>query len=106
MTKVSGIDFKSAANKTIRFTKRHFFYVILGFTQSHSGPLGDIEGFIQLIPGTYKSDKPVNITGIDKIQLKCDCIQSSLVNSIRQAFLYSFLLLVHHQDVKYTKNPE
>ena len=36
--------------ETIRFSKRSFFYVILGLTQSHSGPQGDIEGFVQLIP--------------------------------------------------------
>ena len=40
-------------NKTIRFTKI-FFYTILGFTQSHSRVLVDIDGYIQLIPGTYK----------------------------------------------------
>ena len=37
-------------NKTIRFKKQSFFYTILGFTQSHSRPMGDIEGFIQIIP--------------------------------------------------------
>ena len=54
-------------NKTVRFTKKSFFCVLLGFTQSHSGELGDIAGFIQLIPATYKGDKPIKITGIDKI---------------------------------------
>ena len=43
-------------NKTIRFTKQSFFYTILGSIQSHSGELGDIPDFVQLIPGTYKSD--------------------------------------------------
>ena len=33
-------------NKTIKFTKISFFYVILGFTKPHSGELGDIPGFI------------------------------------------------------------
>ena len=42
-------------NKTIRFNK-NFFYSKLGFTQSHSGVLGDIDGFFQLISGTYKSE--------------------------------------------------
>ena len=36
--------------KTIRFAKRSFFYVILGFTESRSGHLDDINGLIQLIP--------------------------------------------------------
>ena len=66
-------------DKSIRFTKK-CFYTILGFTESHSGELGDIEGFVQLIPGNYKSDKPIGITGIDKNHLKCDCIQGSIVN--------------------------
>ena len=30
-------------NKTLRFTKKTFFYTILGFTQSHSGLIGDIK---------------------------------------------------------------
>ena len=40
------------SNKTKRFRKNSFFYTISGFTQSHLGPLGDIEGFIQKLPGT------------------------------------------------------
>ena len=79
-------------NKTIRFTKKSFFYVILGFTQAHSGELGDIEGFVQLIPGSYISDRPIKITGIDKIHLKAGCIQGSIVNGVREAILYSFAL--------------
>ena len=29
----------------------------LGFTQNHSGTLSDIEGYVQILPGTYKSKK-------------------------------------------------
>ena len=43
----------STTKRTRSFTKRSFFYVILGFTQSSSGELGDIPGFIQKIPGSY-----------------------------------------------------
>ena len=57
-------------NQTLIFNERSFFYTILGFTQSRSYPLDDIDGFYQLIAGSYKSDKPINITGIDKIHLK------------------------------------
>ena len=53
-------------NKTIRITKFSFFCLILGFTQSHSGLLSDIEGFFQLITGTWKGYEPINITSIDK----------------------------------------
>ena len=79
-------------NRTLLFTEKSFFYTILGFTQSRSYPLEDIENYYQLIPGSYKSDKPINITGIDKIHLKCDCIQGSIVNSIKEPILYSFAL--------------
>ena len=66
--------------------------MILGFVQSYSGELGDIEGFIQLIQGTHKGDWPINLTGIDKVQLKCDCIHGSIVNGVREPILYSFAL--------------
>ena len=79
-------------NQTLIFTEKSFFYTILGFTRSRSYPLDDIDGFYQLIAGSYKSDKPINITGIDKIHLKCDCIQGSIVNGIREPILYSFAL--------------
>ena len=79
-------------NQTLIFTNKSFFYTILGFTQSHSYPLQDIEGFYQLIPGTYKSNKPINITGIDKVHLKSDCIDGSIMNGIREPILYSLSL--------------
>ena len=79
-------------NQTLLFTEKSFFYTILGFTQSRSYPLDDIEGFYQLIAGSYKSDKPINITGIDKIHLKCNCVQGSIINGIREPILFSFAL--------------
>ena len=79
-------------NQTLLFTNKSFFYTILGFTQSHSYPLEDIEGFYQLIAGSYKGDKPINITGIDKVHVKCDCIDGSIMNGIREPILYSFAL--------------
>ena len=79
-------------NQFLIFTAKSFFYTILRFTQSRSYPLDDIDTFYQLIAGSYKSDKPINITGIDKIHLKCDCIQGSIVNGIREPILYSFAL--------------
>ena len=79
-------------NQTLIFTEKSFFYTNLGFTQSLSYPLEDIDGFYQLVAGLYNSDKPINIRGIDKIHLKCDCIQGSIVNGIREPILYSFAL--------------
>ena len=79
-------------NQTLLFTEKSFFYTILGFTQSLSYPIDDKDGFYQLISGSYKSDKPINITGIDKIHLKCDCIQGSIICGLREPILYSFAL--------------
>ena len=79
-------------NQTLNFTEKSFFYTILGFTRSRSYPLDDKDGFYRLIAGLYESDKPINITGIDKIQLKYDCINGSIVNVVREPILYSFAL--------------
>ena len=79
-------------NQTLLFTKKSFFYTILGFTQSRSYPLDDIDGFYQLIAGSYKSNKPINIIGIDKVHLKCDCIDGSIVNGVREPISFSFTL--------------
>ena len=38
-------------NKRNKFTKRSFFYIILGFTQSLSYPVNNIGVFYQLIAG-------------------------------------------------------
>ena len=45
-----------------------------------------------MIAGSYKSDGPINNTGNDKIHMKCDCIQGSIVNGIREPILYSLAL--------------
>ena len=79
-------------NQTLIFSEKSFFYTTLGFTRSRSYPLEDIDGFYQLIAGSYKSDKPINITRIDKVHLKADCIQGSIVNGVREPILYSFAL--------------
>ena len=79
-------------NQTLIFTERSFFYTILGFTQSRSYPLDDIDSHYQIIAGSYKNDKPINITGVDKIHLKCDCMQGNIVNGIREPILFSFAL--------------
>ena len=79
-------------NKTIKFTKRSFFYTVLAVVKSHSGAFGVIPGFVQLIPGSYKSDKPINITGIDKTNFKCDCIDGAIIDDVRHPIWYSFAL--------------
>ena len=41
--------------------------------------------------GTHTSEKPV-ITTTDKVHLKCDCVDGSIVNGIREQILFSFNL--------------
>ena len=93
-TTIDDVRLKSnlKTNQTLIFTEKSFFYTILGFTRSRFYALDYIDGFYQLIAGSYKSDKPINITGIDKVHLKCDCINGLIVNGIRETFLYSFHL--------------
>ena len=79
-------------NQTLSFTENSFFYTILGFTRSRSYPLDEIDGFYQLIAGSYKSDKAINLTRIDKIHLKWDCIEVSIVNGVKEPILFSFAL--------------
>ena len=69
-----------------------FFYTILCFDQSHLGELRDTEVIFQIIPGSYQSDKPINIIGVDKTLFKADCIDGSIVNGVRQPLLCSFSL--------------
>ena len=77
-----------ATNKTRNLTRKSSLHTTLSFTQSHSGVLGDIEIFVQKIPGSYKSEKLNNITGIDEIHIKCDYIHGSIVKkTTRTCFL-------------------
>ena len=57
---------KLKVNQTLIFTNKSFFYTILGFTQSHAYPLDDIEGFYQILPGSYEGDRPINIMELIK----------------------------------------
>ena len=64
-----------------------------------------------MIAGSYKSDRPNNITSIDKVHLKCDSIEGSIVNGVREPILYSFALdkppfhkIYKEPKVKHCKN--
>ena len=78
--------------QTLIFTEKSFFYTVLGFTRSRFYPVDDIDGLYQLIAGSYKRAEPINITGIDRIHSKSNCIQGSIVNGVREPILYSFAL--------------
>ena len=66
----------------IRFDEKSFFSTILGFT-----PGWDYKHYNQ-----YLSQKIVNLSNTNKIHLKCDAIDGSVVNGVRQPILYSFVL--------------
>ena len=53
--------------------------------------LNKVLGFTHTVypPGT---EKPVMITSTDKVHLKCDCVDGSIVNGIREQILFSFNL--------------
>ena len=72
--------------------KKPLSQIKLGFIQSYSGASADIIVFVQLIPGSYKGDKPINITGVNEIHLKRDCIAGSTVNGVREIVQFSFAL--------------
>ena len=56
--------------------------------------LNNLLGFtkIRYPEGTHRSEKPVMITTTDKVHLKCDCVDGSIVNGIREQILFSFNL--------------
>ena len=59
------IYFNSELNKLLGFTKEYY------------------------TKGTHISAKPVMITTTDKVHLTCDCVDGSIVNSIREQILFS-----------------
>ena len=76
---------------TLRFDKQSFFQTFLGFS-----PYWDYEpnnSSHVLIPGVYLSDKIIsNLNLINKIHLKCDCIDGSIQNAVAQPILFTFVL--------------
>ena len=56
--------------------------------------LNKIFGFTkkQYSSGYHISERVINIMSIDKVHLKTDCIDGSIVNGIRESILYSFSL--------------
>ena len=67
---------------TLRFDKKSFFHTLLGHDPS----------FDYKVPGVYTSDKTLNLNTTNKIHLKCDCIDGSIQDGIRQPILYKFVL--------------
>ena len=68
LTTSNPIHFNSELNKVLGFTQRDYK------------------------AGTHTSETPVMITTTDKVHLKCDCVDGSIVNGIREQILFSFNL--------------
>ena len=68
LTTSNPIHFNSELNKVLGFTQRDY------------------------PSGNHTSEKPVMITTTDKVHLKCDCVDGSIVNGIREQILFSFNL--------------
>ena len=77
--------------RTLRFDKKSFFHKLLGFTPYWVyKPTNAIHTDSS---GVYTSDKIIlKLNTIDKIHLKCDCIDGSIQDGLRQPILFSFLL--------------
>ena len=76
---------------TLRFDRKSFFHTLLGFT-----PYWDYKPTKAIhadSPGVYTTDKIIlYLNTIDKIHLKCDCIDGSIQDGVRQPILFSFVL--------------
>ena len=74
----------------MRFDEKSFFHILLGFE-----PYWDYKPnqlYHLIFPTLYISFKILNLSITNKIHLKCDVIDGSVVNGLRQPILYSFVL--------------
>ena len=75
---------------TLRFDEGSFFHTLLGFVPYWDYKLTNSN--YGRIPGVYISNKILYLNTIKKIHLKCDCIDGSIQNGLRQLILLSFVL--------------
>ena len=73
---------EKARNTAIKFDEQSFFSSVLGFAP----------GWYYKHYNKYISQKNVNLSTTNKIQLIFDCIDGSVVDGLRQPILCSFLL--------------
>ena len=71
-----------SGNIALRFDEKSFLNTILGFNHGW-----DYKNYIE-----YMSQNFVNINGTNKIQLKCDIVDGSVVNGLKQPLINSFVL--------------
>ena len=65
----------------LSFDERSFFHTLLDFT-----PYWDYKP-----SGVYTNDKLLNLNTVNKIHLKCDCIDGSIQNGLRNPTLFTFV---------------
>ena len=81
------------AKRTLRFDDRSFFHTLLGFTPYWAyWDYKPTNSNRDSIPGVYISNKILNLKSTNKIHLKCDCIDGSIQDGVRQPILFSFVL--------------
>ena len=78
--KADTISMKSLLTTTHPIVFNSELNYLLGFTEKYYGI------------GTHRSEKPIMITPVDKVHLKCDCVDGSIVNGVREQILFSFNL--------------
>ena len=81
ITRKTRLDVRSGII-AIRFDEKSFFSTFLGFTP----------GWGYKHYNKCTSQKVVNLGSTNKILLKCDCIDGSVVDGVRQPIFYSFVL--------------
>ena len=79
------IEADTISMKSVLTTSYSIYFIselntLLGFTKT------------DYTAGTHISEKPVMITTTDKVHLKGDCVDGSIVNGIREQILFSFNL--------------
>ena len=74
----------------MRFDEKSFFHTLLGCEPYWDYKSTNSNHFP--IPSVYISDEILNLNTTNKIHLKCDVIDGSVVNGLRQLILYGFVL--------------
>ena len=76
--------------RSLKFDKKSFFNTLLGFAQYCDYRT---TGAIHVdSPVVYASEEIISLKTLDKIHLKCDIFNGSVVSGLRQPTLYSSVL--------------
>ena len=89
-------------NQTLIFTKR-FFCTVLGFTQSYSGPLGDLDGYIQLCQIFTKVIDLLILLVLMNLIKNAIAYKAAKLTEFENLF-YIALLSINYRVIKYLRN--